>query len=123
MQVETELFGTLSVEETNDYDNATQVNRACWYISAPGKRNAWVLLKPPEDGSNLYQFATGATLLNNVCTKTGRTVEHAVKPDEALRAVATWGDDYVVFLGKPAKDGATILLVPKSVVREVRDKK
>jgi SAM-dependent methyltransferase len=43
MQVETELFGTLSVEETNDYDNATQVNRACWYVSAPGKRDAWVL--------------------------------------------------------------------------------
>ncbi|MBV9768234.1 MAG: class I SAM-dependent methyltransferase [Bryobacterales bacterium] len=43
MQVETELFGTLCVEETNDYDTATQVNRACWYISAPGKRDAWVL--------------------------------------------------------------------------------
>jgi hypothetical protein len=43
MQVETELFGTLSVEETNDYDNATQVNRACWYVSAPGKPDAWVI--------------------------------------------------------------------------------
>jgi SAM-dependent methyltransferase len=43
MQKETELFGTLSLEETNDYDNATQVNRACWYVSAPGKRDAWVL--------------------------------------------------------------------------------
>jgi SAM-dependent methyltransferase len=43
MQKETELFGTLTVEETNDYDNATQVNRARWYVSAPGKRDAWVL--------------------------------------------------------------------------------
>jgi SAM-dependent methyltransferase len=43
MQVETELFGPLSVEETNDYDNATQVNHACWYVSAPGKPDAWVL--------------------------------------------------------------------------------
>jgi SAM-dependent methyltransferase len=43
MQVETEAFGTLSVEETCDYDVATQVNNACWYISAPGRPNAWVL--------------------------------------------------------------------------------
>jgi SAM-dependent methyltransferase len=43
MQKETELFGMLSVEETNDYDNATQVNHACWYVSTPGKRDAWVL--------------------------------------------------------------------------------
>lgn len=42
MQVETELFGTVSVEETNDYDNATQVNHACWYVSTPEKRDAWV---------------------------------------------------------------------------------
>jgi hypothetical protein len=43
MQVETELFGTLSVEETNDYDAATQVNRGRWYVSAPGKPDAWTL--------------------------------------------------------------------------------
>jgi SAM-dependent methyltransferase len=43
MQKETELFGMLSVEETNDYDDATQVNNACWYISAPGKPDAWVV--------------------------------------------------------------------------------
>jgi len=43
MQVETELFGTVSVEETNDYDAATQVNRAHWYVSAPGKPDAWTL--------------------------------------------------------------------------------
>ncbi len=43
MQVETEAFGTLSVETTSDYDSATQVNHSCWYISAPGRPDAWVL--------------------------------------------------------------------------------
>jgi SAM-dependent methyltransferase len=43
MQVETELFGTLSVEETNDYDSVTQVTRGRWYVSAPGKQDAWIL--------------------------------------------------------------------------------
>ena len=43
MNVETESFGTLSVEGTHDYDSATQVNRATWYVSAPGKPDAWVL--------------------------------------------------------------------------------
>lgn len=43
MQVETELFGTLSVEATSDYDAAQQVNRSCWYVSAPGKPDGWVL--------------------------------------------------------------------------------
>lgn len=43
MQVETELFGTLSVEATHDYDSVAQVNRGRWYISAPGKPDAWIL--------------------------------------------------------------------------------
>jgi SAM-dependent methyltransferase len=43
MNVETESFGTLSVDGTHDYDSATQVNGATWYISAPGKPDAWVL--------------------------------------------------------------------------------
>jgi SAM-dependent methyltransferase len=43
MEVETELFGTLSVDGTHDYDSATQVNRGTWYVSAPGKPDAWVL--------------------------------------------------------------------------------
>ena len=43
MQVETEEFGTLSVETTSDYDAATQVNYNCWYVSAPGKPDEWVL--------------------------------------------------------------------------------
>lgn len=43
MQAETELFGTLSVEGTNDYDAASQVNHGRWYVSAPGKPDAWVL--------------------------------------------------------------------------------
>jgi SAM-dependent methyltransferase len=43
MQVETESFGTLSVEGTSDYDAAKQVSFGCWYVSAPGRPNAWVL--------------------------------------------------------------------------------
>ena len=43
MEVHTELFGLLSVEETNNYDPATQVNRATWYISTPDKRDAWIV--------------------------------------------------------------------------------
>lgn len=42
-QVETASFGTLSVEETNDYDSAMQVNRGLWYVSAQGKPDAWIL--------------------------------------------------------------------------------
>ena len=42
-QVETESFGKLSVEGTNGYDPATQVGYGCWYVSAPGKPDAWVL--------------------------------------------------------------------------------
>jgi hypothetical protein len=43
MQVKTELFGTLSVEERIDYDSSTQVSRGRWYVSAPGKQDAWSL--------------------------------------------------------------------------------
>jgi hypothetical protein len=42
-QVETASFGMLSVEETNDYDSAMQVNRGRWYVSAKGKLDAWIL--------------------------------------------------------------------------------
>jgi SAM-dependent methyltransferase len=42
-QKETQSFGTLSVEETTDYDPATQVGRGRWYVSAPGKPDTWVL--------------------------------------------------------------------------------
>lgn len=42
-EVETESFGKLSVETTTDYDPAMQVGRSRWYISAPGKPDAWVL--------------------------------------------------------------------------------
>lgn len=42
-QVETESFGKLSVEETIDYNPATQVGRSCWYISGPENPDAWVL--------------------------------------------------------------------------------
>lgn len=41
MQVETESFGALSVEGTNAYDAATQVDHGRWYVSAPGKPDAW----------------------------------------------------------------------------------
>ena len=40
---ETESFGRLSVEDTTEYDPATQVGHHVWYVSAPGKPDAWVL--------------------------------------------------------------------------------
>jgi hypothetical protein len=43
MEVSTAVFGPLSVEETHDYDDATQVNHATWYISAPDRRDAWTV--------------------------------------------------------------------------------
>ena len=43
MQVESEAFGTISVEQINDYDPATQVGHGRWYVSAPGKPEGWVL--------------------------------------------------------------------------------
>jgi SAM-dependent methyltransferase len=43
MQVETESFGTVSVEATNDYDAEKQVGFSSWYVSLPGKPDAWVL--------------------------------------------------------------------------------
>jgi SAM-dependent methyltransferase len=42
-EVSTETFGSLCVEATHDYDPATQVNHGTWYISAPGKRDAWIV--------------------------------------------------------------------------------
>lgn len=43
MEVSTEKFGRLSVEETCDYDSAAQVNRSTWYISTQDRRDAWVV--------------------------------------------------------------------------------
>ena len=43
MEVRTERFGPLFVEETHDYDPATQVNHATWYISTPDRRDAWIV--------------------------------------------------------------------------------
>jgi SAM-dependent methyltransferase len=43
MEASTASFGPLRVETTNDYDPATQVNRATWYISTPEKQDAWVV--------------------------------------------------------------------------------
>jgi len=43
MEVSTASFGSLRVEATNDYDSATQVNRATWYVSTPDRQDAWVM--------------------------------------------------------------------------------
>jgi SAM-dependent methyltransferase len=43
MEKSTEKFGTLSVEQTSEYDAATQVSRGTWYISTPERRDAWVV--------------------------------------------------------------------------------
>jgi hypothetical protein len=42
MRVMSESYGELTVESTVDYDSATQVNRATWFISTPTQRDAWV---------------------------------------------------------------------------------
>ena len=42
MRISTPSHGELTVEATNDYDAATQVNRATWYISTTTQRDAWV---------------------------------------------------------------------------------
>jgi SAM-dependent methyltransferase len=43
MEVETETFGKVSVEQTGDYDAATQVGSSRWYVSAPGKPDGWII--------------------------------------------------------------------------------
>jgi SAM-dependent methyltransferase len=43
MEVSTTAFGPVSVEATHDYDAATQVNRATWYIAAPDRQQAWTV--------------------------------------------------------------------------------
>jgi len=43
MEVSAAPFGSLSVEATCDYDSATQVNHATWYISTQDKPDAWVV--------------------------------------------------------------------------------
>jgi len=42
MRVASETYGELTVDATLDYDRASQVNRATWYISTPTQRDAWV---------------------------------------------------------------------------------
>jgi SAM-dependent methyltransferase len=42
MRVMSESYGELTVESTVDYDSATQVNRATWFISTPTQRDAWI---------------------------------------------------------------------------------
>jgi SAM-dependent methyltransferase len=43
MQAATATFGPLAVEDAPDYDPITQVNRGTWYISAPGRPDAWIV--------------------------------------------------------------------------------
>jgi len=42
MSAPSERYGELTVEATNDYDAAAQVNRATWYISTPSQPDRWV---------------------------------------------------------------------------------
>jgi hypothetical protein len=42
MRAPAEPHGELTVEAAHDYDAATQVNRATWYISTPGRPDRWV---------------------------------------------------------------------------------
>jgi hypothetical protein len=43
MELDTPSFGPLIVEDTPDYDPATQVNRGTWHISTPDRRDAWTV--------------------------------------------------------------------------------
>jgi SAM-dependent methyltransferase len=43
MEVTTDAFGKLCVEGTHCYDSVTQVDHGTWYVSAPGKPDAWVV--------------------------------------------------------------------------------
>jgi SAM-dependent methyltransferase len=43
MEVTTEAFGELCVEGTHSYDSVTQVDQGTWYVSAPGRPDAWVV--------------------------------------------------------------------------------
>ena len=43
MEVETTSFGRVSVEDTRDYDPATQVNRGTLYMSTAERRDAWTM--------------------------------------------------------------------------------
>ena len=43
MEVDTPSFGHVSVEDTRDYDPATQVNRGMLYMSTADKRDAWTM--------------------------------------------------------------------------------
>jgi SAM-dependent methyltransferase len=43
MDVASSSFGELRVESTHDYDSATQVNRAAWYVSTHERPDAWVM--------------------------------------------------------------------------------
>jgi hypothetical protein len=88
----------------------------------PVKKPTWLLLKPPADGSTDYRFATAHALVENICTTVGGRAGLGVGPDELVRALAVGADDYVVVLPKPLKDGSILILVPKSVVKEVKDK-
>lgn len=42
MRAHSERYGELTAEATSDYDAATRVNRATWYISTPDHRDRWV---------------------------------------------------------------------------------
>jgi len=42
MRATSPLHGELTVEATHDYDRHSQVNRATWFVSTPGERDAWV---------------------------------------------------------------------------------
>ncbi len=50
-EIETDAFGKLSVDDTMDYDAATQVRRGHWYVSTETKADAWVL---PLDLRNIF---------------------------------------------------------------------
>jgi SAM-dependent methyltransferase len=43
MEAKSSRHGLLRVEDTMDYDAATQVNHGTWYISTPERQDAWIV--------------------------------------------------------------------------------
>ena len=79
------------------------------------KTRTLVQVRSAADGSQTHRLQTCTTLLNHVCTKTGKTEEVVLPLDQLLVAAGTWDDMYVVFLHRRAPSGAGMALVPKTL--------
>ena len=108
-----------AVAKLNDFSKKKYEERKV----EPFKKRTWLVLKPPADGSTDYQLATAISVRENVCRLSGSTAGLAVRANEPFRAIAVGENEYVVILPKPVSGSDSILvLVPKTIVKEVKDK-